>query len=134
MINNDRINAQQSRGTATPTVAGLTLNGDLVRQFSVASADGAITQKEGTVFITKGSAAALTIADPTATTDDNKRLLVIATTAFAHTLSNAAGSGFNVGGAATDVGTFGGAKGDNIELIAYQGKWYVVGKVNVTLG
>lgn len=99
-----------------------------------ASADGAITQKSGTVFVTKASAAALTLADPTATTDDNKTLTVISTTAAAHTLSNAAGSGFNAGGAATDVGTFGGAKGDNIQLTAYQGVWYVRGKTNVTLG
>jgi hypothetical protein len=105
----------------------------VVEPGAVASADGAIALKEGTVTITKGSIAALTLADPTAGTDDLKRLRVISTTAFAHTLSNAAGSGFNAGGAASDVGTFGGAKGDNICLLAYGGKWYVESKVNVTL-
>lgn len=128
---------------------GTTTDGDLVRMipyvrsqrgnpanFAALSGDGAITPGPGsmTYFITKGSAAAITIADPTATTHDGSRITVVATTAFAHTLSNAAGSGFNAGGAATDVGTFGGAKGDNIVFVAYQGKWYVESKVNVTLG
>jgi hypothetical protein len=99
----------------------------------VLSGDGAVTIKEGVVVITKGSAAAVTIADPTATVDDFKELSVISATAFAHTLSNGAGSGFNAGGAASDLGTFGGAKGDGIRLIAYQGKWYVQTKTNVTL-
>lgn len=97
------------------------------------SANGAISQKQGTVVITKAGVAALTIADPTATTDDFKVLRIISVTANAHTLDNSAGSGFNGGGAASDVGTFGGAKGDNIVLMAYQGVWYVISKVNVTL-
>lgn len=101
--------------------------------FAAASASGAVTLKSGIVYVTKAGVAALTIADPTATTDDGKVLTVISTTANAHTLSNAAGSGFNGGGAGSDVGTFGGAKGDGITLTAYQGVWYVVSKTNVTL-
>lgn len=99
-----------------------------------AAADGAITQKQGVVVITKAGVAVLTIANPTATTDDFKELEIISATANAHTVSNAAGAGFNAGGAATDVGTFGGAKGDNMRIIAYQGVWYVVLLRNVTLG
>lgn len=112
--------------------------GDWVGPYSAASASGAITQKSGTVFITKAGVAAMTIADPTsgapeAGGDDGKVLAVISTTANAHTLDNSAGSGFNAGGAGSDVGTFGGAKGDNIVIQAYGGKWYVVSKTNVTL-
>lgn len=102
--------------------------------FTTASADGAVTAKAGTVFVTKAGVAALTLADPVTVTDDGKKLLVISTTANAHTLSNAAGSGFNAGGSASDVGTFGGAIGDNIEVIAKGGKWLVITKTNVTLG
>lgn len=122
------------------TLSGVTLTGtttvtgDVLPQSQVVSADGAITIKDGVVVITKGSAAAVTLADPTATTDDGKILTVISATAYAHTLSNAAGSGFNGGGSGSDVGTFGGAKGDGIVLMAYQGDWYVVSKTNVTLG
>ena len=75
---------------------------------------------------------AATIADPTATTDDFKILTIISATAQAHTLTYAT-TGFNAGGSGTDVGTFGGAKGDGLTLVAYQGVWYVMNKTNVTL-
>lgn len=110
------------------------LGKELVRLGSAASADGAITQKEGLVAVTKAGACAMTIADPTATTDDFKVLTIISATAQAHTLDNSGGSGFNAAGAGGDVGTFGGAIGDGITLMAYQGKWLIVSKVNVTLG
>src|SRR6266436_4691939 len=71
--------------------------------------DGAIAVKNGTVAITKGSACALTLADPIAGTDDGCCLTILATTAFAHTIDNSAGSGFNAGGSAKDIGTFGAA-------------------------
>jgi len=116
------------------TTVSLGATATLQSPFSVASASGAVSVKSGTLYVTKAGVAALTIADPTATTDDGKTLTVISTTAQAHTLDNSAGSGFNAGGAGSDIGTFGGAAGDNIVITAYQGKWYVVSKVNVTLG
>lgn len=106
----------------------------MIPNSQVASANGAITIKDGIVVITKGTAAAMTLADPTTVTDDFKTLRIISTTAAAHTVSNAAGSGFNAGGAGTDVGTFGGAIGDGMTVMAYGGKWLVVNKTNVTLG
>jgi vacuolar-type H+-ATPase subunit F/Vma7 len=115
------------------TLKQLSLESDFQQQFSAASVDGAIIQKSGVVYITKAGVAVLTIGNPTATTDDGKILTIIATTANAHTLDNSAGAGFNGGGAGADVGTFGGAKGDNIVLTAYQGVWYIVGLRNVTL-
>lgn len=105
----------------------------LLEESRVASADGAVSIKDGTVFITKGSAAALTLADPTNVTDDGKRLTILSTTAFAHTVSNAAGSGFNQGGTASDVATFGAARGNNLTVRAYGGKWFVESSVGVTL-
>ena len=99
------------------------------------SANGAVSipTANTTYYITKAGVAAMTLVDPTATTHDGLTLTFISTTAQAHTLSNAAGSGFNAGGAASDIGTFGGAIGDNIVITAYQGKWLVVSKTNVTL-
>jgi enoyl reductase-like protein len=79
----------------------------------------------------------MTIVDPTATTHDGVTLTFVATTANAHTLSNAAGSGFfSSGGASKDVATFGGAIGDGLTIMAYQGKWYIDprGSTNITLG
>lgn len=94
---------------------------------------GAVVIKSGTVLIAKAGVAALTIADPTSGVADGVEMTFISTTAQAHTLSNAAGSGFNGGGGATDVGTFGGAKGDGITIVAYGGVWYVKDKTNCTL-
>lgn len=97
------------------------------------TADGAITIKSGLVTLSKAGVLAATLADPTTTTDDGKVLRVVSLTANAHTISNAAGSGFNGAGTAKDVATLGGAIGDGLTVIAYQGKWYVVGSVNATL-
>lgn len=97
-----------------------------------AAADGAITTKHGSVAITKGSAAALTLAAPIVGTDDFKVLRIVATTAFVHTVTNAA-PGFNAGGAGKDVATFGGAIGDSMEVMAYQGVWLVLNLTNVVL-
>ena len=96
--------------------------------------NGAIAAKTGTVTMSKAGVLAATLADPATPADDGKRLTIIATTANAHTVSNAAGSGFNAGGAGSDVATFGGAIGDCLELIALGGKWLVTSMKNVTLG
>lgn len=99
----------------------------------VLSASGAVPIKRSTCIITKAGVAALTLADPTADVHDGVEMTFISATAQAHTLSNAAGSGFNAGGSGTDVGTFGGGIGDGITVVAYQGKWLVKNKTNVTL-
>lgn len=123
------------------SAAGVTVDGLLIKDgalgefretCTVASADGAIAVKSGVVAVTKGTAAALTLASPTTGTDDGKRMLIISTTAAAHTVTVTAG--FNGGSTASDVATFGGAIGDNLEIVAYGGKWLVVSLRNVTLG
>lgn len=117
----------------TQITGSLTVGGQSVAPVTAASADGAITIAAGVVAITKGSACAMTLADPTAVTHDGVIMEFISTTAYAHTLSNSAGSGFNGGGAASDIGTFGAAVGNSIRVVAYNGKWYVLNNVNVTL-
>jgi hypothetical protein len=115
------------------TLTVTTLN--VMNKIAAVTANGAISipTANTTYLITKAGVAAMTIADPTATTHDGLELTFIATTANAHSLDNSAGSGFNAAGASADIGTFGGAKGDNIAIVAYQGKWYVKTKTNVTL-
>lgn len=108
---------------------------DVSPLYSVASANGAVTipaRGRKIVFITKGTAAALTLAAPTATTHDGVEIVFVSTTAAAHTVT-ATTIGFNAGDAASDVGTFGGAIGDGLSVVAYQGEWYVTNNVNVTL-
>jgi hypothetical protein len=98
---------------------------------TLAAADGAISVKDGIVIITKPGVCVLTLAAPTGGTDDGKQLTILSATAFAHTVTQAA-PGFNAGGGASDVATFGGAIGDSIEVVAY-GVWYVKTKTNVSL-
>jgi hypothetical protein len=94
------------------------------RSTEIDSTDGAIAIKSGHVVITKGSAAAMTLAAPIATTDDFKRLTIFATTGFAHTVTTPANK---INGNKLTA-TFANA-GDSLELVAYQGVWY---RVNTT--
>jgi hypothetical protein len=98
----------------------------------VASGDGAISLKEGIVVVTKGTAAALTLAAPTDVTDDGKTLTIVSTTAQAHTVTNSS-PGFNGGGAGEDVATWGAAKGNAMTVVAYGATWYAVNLTGVTL-
>lgn len=111
------------------------IQGDIVGSvqlpMQVAAANGAITIKSGIVVITKGSAAALTLAAPTAGTDDGKVLHIDSLTANAHTVTLA--GGLRGGGAGADVGTFGAAIGNGIVLYAYNGAWYPVPGTNTNV-
>lgn len=114
---------------------------DLPRKQVLASGDGAISialkDFPDTVLITKGSAAALTLAAPTAGSPargghDGMRITIYSTTAYAHTVTNTS-PGFNNLSTSGDVGTFGAAVGNYLVVEAYNGIWYTVGNLNVTL-
>ncbi len=107
------------------------VNAPFVHDMQVLSADGAITIKSGIVQITKGTAAAITLADPTAGDDDGKVLTIDSTTAAAHTVTIA--GGLRGAGAGADVGTFGAAIGNGIMLYAYNGAWYTVPGTNLNV-
>lgn len=98
------------------------------------AANGAIAQKEGTVTISKGSAAAMTIADPTTGAqaggvgDDGRELRVVSKTAFAHVFTLAGG----IAGGSNHTITLGGAIGDGFTLQAIAGKWYLRPSTNAT--
>lgn len=114
----------------TATAAELNTNDFAVQNLV---ADGDITVKNGICLIAKTVAGvvAATLADPTATTDDFKRLVIVSNQAQVNTVTSA--SSFGGGGAGEDVCTFSGAVGDCIELMAYGGKWYVVGGHQFTI-
>jgi hypothetical protein len=118
---------------AANAVTAAALTGALQQPVELASANGAIASKSGVVMITKtGALAAMTLAAPVAGTDDGKLLTVVAATAFAHTVTNAS-PGFNNAGASGDVATFGGAIGDSMQVVAFNGRWHVLALRNVTL-
>lgn len=113
-------------GNVTGNVTGITQ-----RPVQELTGDGAITIKDGTVFLNKASAIAATLADPTDVTDDGKRLEVISKTAQAHTVTIA--GGLNGAGASGDVGTYGTTIGNRFAVVAYGGKWWASGaNVGVT--
>ena len=87
------------------------------------TANGAIRISEGVHAIAKTSAAAMTLAAPTAA-DEGTKLIILARTAFAHTVTVAGGLGGN--GAGVDVITFA-AVGDCISLVADNLVWVPTG-------
>jgi hypothetical protein len=95
------------------------------------TAAGAITIAPGVATVTGAGALAMTLAAPPAALD-GLTLTIIAGSAHAHTVTYS--TGFNGGGASLDVGTFGGAIGDNMIIVARGGTWYVIALRNVTLG
>lgn len=97
---------------------------------------GAITVKPGVVLLGCTGACAMTLANPT-TEQNGMMMLIIASTAQAHTVTNT--TGFDGGTTTRDLATYGGAVGDFMQLIAVNGVWYRVGIGvgafgNVTIG
>lgn len=116
--------------------AGVTIDGALIKDgifgtIQAITGDGAITIQNATVFASKGSAAALTLAAPTAGTHDGRIVRVVAISAQAHVITGGV-DGFNAKGS-SGTATFGGAIGDSVTFVAYNGHWYTLSKVNVTI-
>jgi hypothetical protein len=90
------------------------------------TADNAITIKQGMVTLDKSS-----LANPIATTDDYKRLTIVSLTAQAHKITVT--GGYGGAGTGEDVATFTAAIGACLDLIAFQGLWYVNGQHLTTI-
>lgn len=122
-------------GGPNPTGAALPFPG--TSQPPVVTLSGttdAIVVKTGTVMVLNASAADLmTLANPTSggpgIGDDGKTLTIISNTAFAHTITTGA-HGINGN---KNIATFGAAIGNLIELKAYNGAWYMVLQIGITL-
>lgn len=99
---------------------------------NVLGASGAVDPHTASRYIiTKAGIAALTLAAPTAGADDGMSLQFISTTADAHTLT---ATGLFVDGAGhQNVATWSANAGGVLELVAYNGLWYVVTTQNVTM-
>lgn len=97
----------------------------------VISGDGAITIAPGTVALTKGSAAAITLAAPTAGTHDGYILRVYSESAFAHVITSGV-DGFNAKGA-SGTAAFAAALGNALTLVARNGHWWTLSLNGVTI-
>lgn len=82
-------------------------------------------------MITKSTAiAAMTLAAPTAGADDGLNIEIMSSTAFAHTITM---TGLMVDGAAhVNLATLPAAGGGALDLVAFNGKWYVQNSQNIT--
>ena len=83
-----------------------------------------------TYVVTKAGVDAMTLAAPTATTDDGLIIVVTSNTANAHTIT--ATGLLQTGTASVNVATFAAQKGAGVTLMAYQGKWNVLSSVGIT--
>lgn len=87
----------------------------------------------GSYYVKTAGVDAMTLAAPTAGTDDYKRVRVISTTDNAHTITTPANTIANGSSAKGDTLTFAAKNGANVLLQAYGGLWYVLAALNVTL-
>lgn len=119
--------------TGTESVSGiLTATGGIKTPVVTISGDGAITIAPFTIVrLSKGSAAAITLAAPTNTTHDGYIVMVFSSTAFQHVITGGV-DGFNAKGSSGTI-TLGGAIGDSVTLVAMGGHWYTLAKVNATV-
>lgn len=95
------------------------------------TASGAIPPHAGHFYtVTKAGVAALTLAAPTAGTDDGIEIAITSTTAFAHTLT--ATGLLQTGTASVNLATFAAQPGAGLTLMAVNGKLNVLAAVGIT--
>ena len=98
----------------------------------VITGDGAITIANSTVVLTKGSAAAITLAAPTAA-QAGTTIQIIAGSAFAHVVTATGLIDDGVTGGGKNTATFAAFVGAAITLYAYNLHWVVLSKNVVTV-
>lgn len=84
----------------------------------------------GTYVVTTAGVDAMTIAAPTVTTDDGIVIKVTISTDAAHTITFTGGT-LRPGTAAVTTVNFASFRGSSIELMAWQGNWYVMAQNNI---
>lgn len=113
------------------------LSNDAIQKFLAAplvplTASGAVNPHLANRYvITKAGVAALTLAAPTAGADDGLYLMFISSTANQHTIT--ATGLYEDGAGHVNLATFPANIGGCLELMAYNGKWYVLAALNVTM-
>lgn len=123
-----------------PVTSSIALPPEAVQQFvannravTEYTADGAVSVTDHFGVITKGSAAAMTLAAPVAVTDDGMVIVLTAGSAFAHVIT--ATSGVIVDGTtgAKVTITMAAFLGASVTLRAWNAKWHLIGKTVATV-
>ena len=105
--------------SASDELLAITCNG----AFTVLSGSADPLPFPGNVVVTTAGVNGMTLATPTPGIDDGKRVIVVSTTANAHTITAAS----NKISPSHNVATFSTTLGSNVELLAYNGIWYPMG-------
>lgn len=95
------------------------------------TADAINPHVAGNYIVNTGSADGITLAAPTAGTDDGLSIQIVSNTSYAHTLT--ATGLLQTGASGTGVLTMAAYPGCTISLRAYQGKWQCVGLNGITV-
>jgi hypothetical protein len=126
---NQTANAIEVRTAAGALIFKVGPNGGTVTTNLTAS--GAVPVRPSTNYvITNAAITALTLAAPTAGTDDGVTISIRSATAFAHTLT--ATGLLQTGSAAVNVATFAAFAGAGLTLRAFNGKWMVESSTGIT--
>lgn len=126
-----RVGATDTGGTyagpaiTSPTITGGTSTG--IPLVTTISGDGAITIAQGTVILTKGSAAAITLAAPTAA-QAGTTIAIVAQSAFAHVVTATGLIDDGVTGGSKNTWTSAAFVGSSLMLQAIGLKWSVLSK------
>lgn len=120
-------------GTLVPIVDGTSVqtltNKNFIEPLQTITGDGAVTISSGSVLLTKGSAAAITLAAPTAA-QVGTAITIFAGSAFAHVLTATGLLNNGTTGGPHNTWTSAAFKGSSITLIAMTDlTWYVAGQV-----
>lgn len=115
-------------GVATGT--SLALTAGLTEGVTTISGDGAVTLASGTVVLTKGSAAAITVAAPSS--QDGTKIRIISNSDFAHVVTFTGSTLLDGTTGANLTVTMTAFKGSAIEVVAVGTKWLLVSSSNVT--
>jgi hypothetical protein len=115
-------------GTATgATIIG---NGRVTPSVQTITGDGAITVQSGVVLLTKGSAAAVTLAAPSS--QDGTVIEITSTTDFAHVVTVTGGLWDGTATTNTTI-TFPVVAGGAVRIIAFGTDWYVLSNQGTTI-
>lgn len=119
VVTNNGTQTLTNKTLTSPTLTGAKVTPNV----ETITGDGAITIQSGTVLLTKGSAAAITLAAPSS--QDGTIITITSTTAFAHVVTVT--GGMWDGTATTNTtATFPAVQGGAITLIAFGTDWYVL--------
>lgn len=138
IINDNAADSVTLTGTETLTNKTLTdpviTNGTSTTKsvITTISGDGAVTIAAGVVLLTKGSAAAITLAAPTAA-QAGTVITITSGSAFAHVVTATGLLEDGVTGGAKNTATFAAFKGASITVLASALKWNVVSLNVVTV-